>query len=116
MLSTMLYVFAMAGGTAPQSGEAANPIGMFLPIILIFAIMYLLIFRPQAKKQKEHQKMLNTLEKGVEVVTAGGIYGTVMGLKKNDTVVILKIADNVKIDITKSSISQIVMPEDTQKK
>ena len=116
MMSTLLYIVAMAAGGAQQSSQSANPLGMFLPIIMIFLIMYLLIFRPQAKKQKEHRKMMESLEKGMEVVTAGGIYGTVMGLKKNDTVVILKISDNVKIDISKSSIAQVLGKDEAQAK
>ena len=114
MNTIMLYIFAMAGPSGAEGG--GNPAVSLFPIILIFLIMYLLIFRPQAKKQKDHRKMLDSLEKGDQVVTAGGIYGTIAGLKKNNTIVILKIADNVKIEIARSSIGQKVLPEEPAKK
>ncbi len=116
MNSILLFVFAMASN--PNSnGQASggNPAISLLPIVMIFLIMYLLIFRPQAKRQKEHRAMLDNLQKGDEVVTAGGIYGQIVGTKRNDTVVILKIADNVKIDVTRSSIAQKAQPESSAK-
>jgi len=116
MNSIMLYIFAMAGPAGSGAEGGGNPAVSLLPIVLIFLVMYLLIFRPQAKKQKEHRKMLDSLEKGDQVVTAGGIYGTIAGLKKNNTIVILKIADNVKIEIARSSVGQKVVPEEPAKK
>ncbi|HPG38028.1 MAG TPA: preprotein translocase subunit YajC [bacterium] len=116
MNSIVLFVFAMA--TDPNSSgqtSGGNPAISLLPIVLIFLIMYLLIFRPQAKRQKEHRQMLDNLQKGDEVVTAGGIYGSIVGTKKNDTVVILKIAENVKIEVARSSIAQKVQPEEPAK-
>lgn len=77
-----------------------------LPIILIFAIMYFLIFRPQAKKQKKHQAMIEAVQKGDKVVTAGGIHGTVAGIKEKENTLIVKIGDNVKIELSRSSIAR----------
>lgn len=96
---------AMAGSSQGQQGQS-NPIGFFLPIILIFVIMYFLMFRPQAKKQKDMRKMLETLQKGDRVITIGGILGTVAGLREKDNIVILKVADNVKLEVTKSAIAR----------
>jgi preprotein translocase subunit YajC len=94
-------------------GQGANPLAMWMPIILIFVIMYFLILRPQAKRQKEHQKMLETLQKGDEVVTAGGIYGTIVGMKEKDTVVIVEVDKNVKLSVARSSIARkVVQPEE----
>ena len=107
-MHTLLSVLA----AAPAEGGQGNPFAMFLPLILIFLIMWLLIFRPQARKQKQHQKMLEELQTGDRVVTAGGIYGTVKGLKKENRVVILEVADNTKIDVVKSSISQNMSAEE----
>ncbi|MBN2413433.1 preprotein translocase subunit YajC [candidate division KSB1 bacterium] len=115
MNTIMLFIFAMAGPSGSGSEGGGNPVMSLFPIILIFLIMYLLIFRPQAKKQKEHRRMIDSLEKGDQIVTAGGIYGTIAGLKKNNTIVILKIADNVKIEIARSSIGQKVLPEEPAK-
>lgn len=69
--------------------------------------MYLLILRPQAKKQKERQKMLDSVKKGDDVVTAGGIHGKVVAVKDDNKVLIVKISDNVKIDVDRTAISNI---------
>ncbi len=78
----------------------------FLPFVLIFVIIYFLMIRPQSKKQKELQKMIASLKKGDKVVTVGGIFGTIAGIKENEGIIILKIADNVKIEVAKSSIAK----------
>lgn len=88
------------------SGQPSNPFVLWLPIILIFLIMYLLILRPQAKRQKQQQQMLKSLEKNDRVVTAGGIYGVIAGIKEKENIVILKVADNVKIEVARSSIAR----------
>jgi len=88
------------------SGQGANPLFMWLPIILIFTIMYLFILRPQAKRQREHQEMLKTLNKNDRVVTAGGIYGIIAGIKEKENTIILEIDKNVKIEVARSSISR----------
>jgi preprotein translocase subunit YajC len=99
---------------APQ-GQDANPLAMWMPIILIFVIMYFLILRPQAKRQKEHQKMLESLQKGDEVVTAGGIYGTIVGMKEKDTIVIIEVDKNVKLNVARSGIARKVVPPEEKK-
>ncbi len=101
---TQILLFFMLSGAGSQEG--ASPLALWMPIILIFAIMYFLIFRPQAKKQKQHQAMIQSLRKGDKVVTAGGIYGTIAGIKEKENIIILKIADNVKIEITRSSVAK----------
>jgi len=77
-----------------------------LPILLIFAIFYFLVIRPQNKRQRETAKMLEALKQGDRVLTNGGLFGTVVGLK--DSVAVLKIADQVKVEVLKSSISSVV--------
>jgi preprotein translocase subunit YajC len=79
---------------------------MWLPIILIILIMYFLIFRPQAKRQKEHQKMLASIQKGDRIITVGGIYGTVVGIKEKENILIVKIAENVKIELARGSVAR----------
>jgi len=88
------------------SGSDGNSIGLFLPMILIFAIMYFLIFRPQAKKQKQHQAMINAVQKGDKIITAGGIYGTVVGIKEKENTLIVEIDKNVKVELSKTSIAK----------
>jgi preprotein translocase subunit YajC len=97
---------------APSGAEGqggGNPLISFLPFILIIVIMYFLMIRPQAKKQKEKQKMLGALKKGDNVVTNGGIHGKVMGFTDEDKTVILKVDDNVKLNVDRSAIG-IVNP------
>jgi len=89
-----------------SGGQGGGTLGFLLPMVLIFAIMYFLIFRPQAKKQKQQQAMIEAIKKGDKVVTAGGIYGTVAGIKEKEKTLIVKIAENVKIEVTKSSIAK----------
>jgi preprotein translocase subunit YajC len=75
-------------------------------IIAIFAVMYFLMIRPQQRQKKQQQSMLSTLSKGDKVVTAGGIHATVAGVK--DNTIIVKIAENVKVEMNRSSVSQVV--------
>ena len=90
-------------GSTGASGAAM--IANFLPIILIFVIFYFMLIRPQQKKQKDFEKMLKELKKNDEVVTSGGIHGTILNVK--DDVLTLKIDDNVKIDVNKSAIGYV---------
>jgi preprotein translocase subunit YajC len=96
--------YAMGQSGAPgQSGGGA--FGGLLMILIIFGIFYFLLVRPQMKKQKQHQAMIGSLKKGDQVVTAGGIHGSVVGLK--DDIVVLKIADQVKVEVSRNCIATI---------
>jgi preprotein translocase subunit YajC len=74
----------------------------FLPLILVFVIFYFLVLRPQAKRQKDLQKMIGALKRGDRVVTAGGVYGEVTDVK--EATVMLRISENVKVEFTKQSV------------
>jgi preprotein translocase subunit YajC len=89
-----------------QEGGSGQLLTMILPFGLIILVFYFLIIRPQNKKQKETQRMLSALKKNDRAVTAGGIRGTVVSVKE-DTVV-MKVDDNVKIEFSKSSITNIL--------
>jgi preprotein translocase subunit YajC len=92
-----------------QSGEqGGSTFWTFVPFIAIFVIMYLLILRPQAKKQKQHQMMISGIKKGDKVVTAGGIHGTVVGIKEKENILVVKIDENVKVELNRSSVAQKV--------
>lgn len=95
----------MAGG---GGGQQPNTFGFFLPIIAIFAIMYFLIFRPQMKKQKRQKQMIEALKKGDKIVTVGGIFGTIAGIKEKEGTLIIKIADNTKIELVKTSVAKVL--------
>ena len=90
-----------------QGGQAARPQGSIvtalLPFVLVFVIFYLLIIMPQRKKQKKHQEMVRQLKSGDKIVTTGGIYWVVMGVKQDK--IEIKIASNVKIDITRNAVA-----------
>ncbi|RUM35382.1 MAG: preprotein translocase subunit YajC [Desulfobulbus sp.] len=101
---------AYAAGAAAPAGPAGN-IGQFIPLILIFAVFYFLLIRPQQKKAKQHQQFLNDLKKGARVVTGGGIHGRITGI--TDTVVTLEIAEGVRIKVNRGSILGI--NSDTEK-
>jgi len=92
-----------AGGGEVPRGSA---IGGLLPLILIFFVFYFLLIRPQQKKVREHQKLLNALKKGDEVITSGGIHGIITAIKGE--VVDLKIAEGVKIVLSKSAIAGVI--------
>ncbi|MDF1801518.1 preprotein translocase subunit YajC [Thalassovita sp.] len=84
-----------------------DAIGQFLPLILIFAIMYFLLIRPQQKKVKEHQNMVTALRRGDQVVTQGGVIAKVSKVK-DDNEVEIEIADGVKVRVVKSTIAQVL--------
>ena len=88
-------------------------IGQFIPLILIFVIFYFFIIRPQQKKVKEHKAMVESLKRGDKVVTSGGITGTVERLIDNDKVEV-EIAENVKVEIVKSTGIQSLVNTNTQ--
>jgi preprotein translocase subunit YajC len=102
------FVFGLMGGTGTGTQQGGNPLLGFLPLLVILVIMYMLMIRPQAKRQKEHRLMLEKLEKGDKILTAGGIIGTVQGVKETENLLIVKIAENVKIEITRSSVAQVL--------
>ena len=91
------------------SPQAVNPIVNLFPLIIIFVIFYFLIIRPQKTKEKEHQKMLSSLNKNDEVVTTGGIHSTVINVKEKT--VILRIDENVKVEIDKNCIAYVKNPK-----
>ena len=99
---------AQAAGAAPQGGGLSF---LIMPIILI-AIMYFLLIRPQMKRQKEHRAMLDTLSVGDEVITNGGIAGTVRSI--GDSFISVEIADRVEIRVQKGAIAN-VLPRGTLK-
>ena len=97
------------GSLAFLQGSASGGLLGLLPFILIFVIMYFMVIRPQQKKSKEHQDLLNKLKKNDEVMTSGGIYGKVVDLK--ETVVTLEVAPNVRIRVHRPQISAVLTGE-----
>ncbi len=110
MLISTAYAMGANGGQTGQAGGIAG----FLPIIILFAIFYFLLIRPQQKKAKEHKEMIDNLKKGNRVVTSGGIFGTIISL--DDTTIGLEIAEKVKIKVARSNIAGLVSDNDAQGK
>lgn len=101
-MSNSLLFLAQAAAPGPQGLFG----GMLVPTICIFVIMYFLIIRPQSKRQKELASLISELKTGDKVVTNAGIHGIIANVKEGKTLM-LKIADNVKIEIDKSSIATV---------
>lgn len=80
----------------------------FIPILLIFGIMYFFLIRPQQQKVKQHQLMLDALRRGDQVITQGGVIGKVMKVKDDSNEVDVEIADGVKVRVVKSTIATVM--------
>ncbi len=94
---------------AQAAGGAGGAFASFIPLILIFAIMWFLLIRPQQKKLKEHQAMVTALRRGDKVVTAGGIVGKVTRVKEDGSGEIeVEIAEGVKVHVVRTTIAQVV--------
>jgi len=105
------WAYAQTQGAAPNGGGGLfGTINMLIPFIAMFAIFYFLLIRPQQTKQRELRRMLQNLKRGDRVVTSGGIYGTVVKIR-ND-IVHVEIAEQVRIRVNKSSISELVAEGD----
>jgi preprotein translocase subunit YajC len=103
MIFATLMTFSEQAPGGPGQGSFITAL---IPFILVFVIFYLLIIMPSRKKQKKHQEMVGQLKAGDKIVTSGGIYGTVMGMKEDR--IEIKISSNVKIDITKTAVAAII--------
>jgi len=89
-----------------QGAQQGDPFSFLLPMIIIFAVFYFLLIRPQQKKQKAHAELVSKLSVGDEVLTAGGILGKVTGV--SDHYAVVRISDNTEIKIQKASVSAVV--------
>jgi len=97
-----LGFFLLMGG-APGGG--AGSLVSFAPLVLIFGVMYFFLIRPQKKKQKETQRMLDDLKKGDRVVTIGGIHGVIQNVREKT--VIVKVDENCKLEFVRSAIASV---------
>lgn len=107
----MLFISAAhAQETAAAMGEPSMFSGL-LPLLLIFVVFYFLLIRPQQKKFKAHQAMVNAVEKGDKIVTSGGIIGTVTKVEGENDVVHVEISEGVKIKVVRSTIASVIDPK-----
>ncbi len=106
MLISSAFAQTAAGGDAPSA------LMSFLPLVLMFGVLYLVMIRPQMKRQKEHKAMVEALAKGDEVVTAGGLLGKVT--KAGESYLSVEVADGVEVQIQRTAVNQ-VLPKGTVK-
>jgi preprotein translocase subunit YajC len=110
MISTFLFLAQQQAG---QSGPVSM-ISTLLPFAFMFVIFYFLLIRPQQRRQKEHQQLLANLKTGDKVITSSGIHGLIANVK--DTTFLIKVADNVKIEVDKSAIASVAKSSAEQPK
>ncbi len=101
-----LYFIPMMAGGGAQGTQGGGGLLGFLPFVLIFVIIYFLMIRPQAKRQKAQQKMIAEIKQGDNVVTIGGIHGTVAGVREQDNTLIIKINEGNKVIVDRSAVSR----------
>ena len=111
MFIATAYAMGAPGDAAGQQGGGG--MSSIIMMVVIFAIFYFILIRPQQKKMKEHKKLVDDLKKGDEIVTSGGIYGTVEGLTPETLTV--KIAEGTKVKITRSSVAAVITEKDKAK-
>jgi preprotein translocase subunit YajC len=103
-LLNIAYAMGQSGaGAAPQG---AGGFSAFVPLIIMFAIFYFLLIRPQQKKAKEHREMVNNVKRGDRIITSGGIHGRVTAV--SDVTLTLEIADKVRIKLGRGNVSTLV--------
>ncbi|MFZ1081049.1 MAG: preprotein translocase subunit YajC [Candidatus Kryptoniota bacterium] len=102
-MNNVFLAFMTPSGDGGGGGSMVSTLVMFAAIIAIF---YFMIIRPQGKRQKDRQKMLETMKKGDKVVTSGGMHGKIVAME--DKTVLLEISDNVKVKVEKSAVTAII--------
>ncbi len=97
---------AMASGQGGEgAGGGGDLMGMLLPMALIFGVFYIMMIRPQQRKEKERRRMIENVKKGDRVMFGGGLFGTVVNAK--DQTLVIKVADNVKVEAARGAVSRV---------
>ncbi len=109
MILTGFLTFGRQAAPPAGAPPQGSMFGALIPFVLVFVIFYVLIILPQRKKQKKHQEQIGALKPGDRIITTAGIYGTVMAVQADRIEV--KIAANVKVDITKGAVGVILGPQ-----
>jgi preprotein translocase subunit YajC len=106
-----MFVSEALAQTTEAAGKSAGPLGdlgFFVPLVLVFIVMWFFMIRPQQKKQKEHQALVRAAKRGDRIVTAGGMLGVITKANEADNDVEVEIAKDVKIRVLRTAISDIV--------
>lgn len=107
-----MFISTAYAQTAAGAGDVGSSLMSFLPLVLMFGVLYFVMIRPQMKRQKEHKAMVEALAKGDEVVTAGGLLGKVT--KAGESYLSVEVADGVEVQIQRTAVNQ-VLPKGTVK-
>jgi preprotein translocase subunit YajC len=111
----MPYFLMLLQATPTPGGGLPSALGQAVPIVLMIAIFYFLVFRPMQRQQKNQKEMVKSLQNGQTVVTSGGIIGTVVAV--NDDTLILRIKpDNLKLQVSRSAVTSVLATDDASKK
>jgi preprotein translocase subunit YajC len=114
-MSSALSALQTLAQTAAPAGQAQPAAWVqLLPMVLLFGAMYFFLIAPQRKKQKEHEKMLKSLESGDEIVTSGGIYGVITNVKEDRFVV--RVSDTTKIELGKGFVQAVTRKANAEEK
>lgn len=108
-------MFAIFLQQASPATPASSPLMSFLPLLFIVAIFYFLVFMPMQRQKKQQSQMLKNLQSGNEVLTTGGIVGTIINIT-GDMLVLRVKPDNVKLQVARSAVASLVNPEKTEEK
>ena len=100
------FIITAMLGSGAQGQAQGSPFGMFIPMIIIFAIFYFMLIRPQQRKEKERRAMIDAVKSGDKVMFSGGILGTVTNTKENTLVI--KIADGVKVEVARGAVARVL--------
>ena len=111
-MTTGMCVAPWMAMMGPPAGgqQSGNPLGMLMPMLIIFAIFYFMMIRPQQRKDKERRKMIDEIKSGDRILFSGGIVGMVTNVK--DQALSVKIAENVKIDIARGAVNRVLGKDD----
>jgi len=97
-----------------EGAGSGNPLGLLLPIVLTLVVFYLLLLRPEQRRQRQHQEVLNRLKKGDQIVTSGGIIGRIVEI--NPRVATIEVGNKVRIEILRSAIRELAAGESEENK
>lgn len=110
-----MHAFAFFLQSQPATGTPSNPLISFLPLIFIVAIFYFLVFMPMQRQKKQQGQMLKDLQSGNEVLTTGGIVGTIVNI--NGDMLILRVKpDNIKLQVARSAVASLIKQDTTEEK
>jgi preprotein translocase subunit YajC len=110
-----MHVFAFFLQSQPATGAQSNPLISFLPLIFIVAIFYFLVFMPMQRQKKQQSQMLQNLQSGSEVLTTGGIVGTIINIT-GDTLILRVKPDNIKLQVARSAVASLIKQDSTEEK